>query len=89
MFSFKGPPIVKTMEEINFPGYGNNITLQCDIDGFPETSRVYWTRDNTEINTSNTNKYSGSILSEPSLTIIDVAFSDAGVYSCCGVNKYT
>ena len=70
---------------------GSSVTLECTVTSNPTHTNVYWQRtingQTTQITTStNTNKYSGSTVNTPSLTINTVAQSDTGSYRCLADN---
>ena len=72
--------------------YGQSVTLVCSVSGTPAATSVYWQKvkngQTTTINTnSNSNKYSGVTLQNPSLTISNVDNSDEATYTCFGVNS--
>jgi hypothetical protein len=59
----------------------DNVTLQCLINDDPSNTIIYWKKESNYVNT-NLWKYSGGILTNPSLTIKNVQLSDAGrIYS--------
>ncbi|CAG2256290.1 HMCN [Mytilus edulis] len=83
-------PIV-TVAQTNYPvNYGQSIQLVCTVSATPSHTQVYWTRvQNTQavtITTSNTAKYSGSTVSNPSLTINVVDQNDETFYVCYATN---
>ncbi|KAJ8316394.1 hypothetical protein KUTeg_006408 [Tegillarca granosa] len=67
---------------------GTTVTLQCTVDSLVTLAEVYWrkTATNGVVTTINSNviqsssKYSGSTISNPSLTISNADFSDVGSY---------
>ena len=71
---------------------GSNLTVECNITADPAVGVVHWTivgvdGSVTKLNNSlDPSKYSGSTPSDPSLTIINVDFSDEGNYSCYAQN---
>ncbi|OWF56211.1 Titin [Mizuhopecten yessoensis] len=68
---------------------GQSTTLVCTVSSNPAHTQVYWQRiDNgvaVNINLNN-NKYSGSTISNPSLTISNAEANDATVYTCSATN---
>ncbi|XP_070202021.1 hemicentin-1-like isoform X2 [Littorina saxatilis] len=63
----------------------SNVTLTCYVDAYPmEDLFVYWLKDGQPVNldTPDREKYRGSLVSIPSLTIHDVTASDSGNYTC-------
>ncbi|XP_069133964.1 serine-rich adhesin for platelets-like isoform X37 [Argopecten irradians] len=69
---------------------GQSVTLECTVSANPTHSQVFWQRiDNgvaTTINLNNVNKYSGSTVNSPSLTILNVASNDQALYTCSATN---
>ncbi|XP_033757414.1 neuronal growth regulator 1-like [Pecten maximus] len=64
---------------------GDDVTLQCSINSDEGLDYVHWKKDKNNIFDSGIyNKYSGSTLTDPSLTIHDTNESDSGVYQCNG-----
>ena len=65
--------------------------MVCTVTSNLAINNVYWQRNvggtiTTIQSTTNTNKYSGSTSSSPSLTIFNVASSDLGTYTCFASN---
>ncbi|XP_063428595.1 hemicentin-1-like isoform X18 [Mytilus trossulus] len=84
------PPTVTVQQPTYSVTTGNSITLGCTVTSNLAVITVYWQRNinnvQTTITTTN-NKYSGSSVSQPSLTIFNAAQSDAGVYTCFATNS--
>lgn len=59
----------------------DNVTLQCLINDDSSNRNIYWKKESNYVNT-NSLKYSGGIITNPSLTIKNVQLSDAGNYVC-------
>jgi hypothetical protein len=80
--------------QVQQPSYsvttGNSVTLICTVSSSLPITSVQWQRNIggsiTTIN-SNTNKYSGSTTTTPSLTIFNAASSDVGTYTCFASNS--
>ena len=64
---------------------GQAITIQCSYVSNPGATNVIWSKGNQGI-TVDGNKYVGGTLSNPSLTITNLAASDQGSYRCSVVN---
>ncbi|XP_056008465.1 hemicentin-1-like [Ostrea edulis] len=68
---------------------GSTINIMCTVTG--SVTSVFWQYQKsgvtTNIDLTNTTKYSGSTLVSPSLTIHNVQISDAGNYRCLAVNS--
>ncbi|XP_063428599.1 hemicentin-1-like isoform X2 [Mytilus trossulus] len=70
---------------------GQTVTLGCTVTGSPAATNVYWQKTVNNVVTTissntNTNKYSGSIVSTPSLTIVNADQSDEATYVCFATN---
>lgn len=67
------------------------MTLGCTVTANPSHTTVYWRRvingALTDITVTNNNKYSGSTVSSPSLTIFNADNSDEGNYICYADNS--
>ena len=68
------------------------MTLVCTVTSNLPVTNVYWQRNiggsvTTITVSTNTNKYSGSTTTTPSLTIFSVQQSDVGTYTCYGSNN--
>ncbi|XP_069133868.1 hemicentin-1-like isoform X9 [Argopecten irradians] len=69
---------------------GGTITLGCTVTGLPTATSVVWKRmsGGTETAVSTTpDKYSGSTVGTPSLTITGAASVDAATYVCTATNS--
>lgn len=79
----------KTTESVVF---GETVTFICTISSqLPAVTRVFWqfTRNSqtTQIDVSTSQgKYTGSTVSDPSLTVHNAAFTDEGSYQCFAEN---
>ncbi|CAG2239104.1 HMCN [Mytilus edulis] len=65
---------------------GQAITIQCSYVSNPGATNVIWSKGNQGI-TVDGSKYVGGTLSNPSLTITNLAASDQGSYRCSVVNS--
>lgn len=69
---------------------GHAVKLRCDVflyDESPALTDVYWTRGGIKLDTATHNgKYLGVNLTEPSLTINNVNYNDAGNYQLIALN---
>lgn len=67
------------------------MTLGCTVTANPSHTTVYWRRvingALTDITVTNNNKYSGSTVNSPSLTIFNADNSDEGNYICYADNS--
>ena len=69
---------------------GGSVTLQCSVTADPVHNNVYWRKVDGGTETSITidnSKYTGSTISNPSLTINTVTFNDTGTYYCYASNS--
>ena len=82
-----GPPTV-VLPETHQVNVGSNNILDCTVNGVPEVTAVYWTKEGVVININDNSRYTGSSVNEPSLTITNAKSKDIGIYSCCAVNSY-
>ncbi|XP_033753605.1 hemicentin-1-like isoform X5 [Pecten maximus] len=69
---------------------GQSAVLVCTVSANPTHTQVFWQRiDNgvaTTINLNNVNKYSGSTVNNPSLTVLNVDANDQTLYTCSATN---
>ncbi|CAG2239189.1 HMCN [Mytilus edulis] len=65
---------------------GQAVTIQCSYVSNPAATNIIWSKENQGI-TVDGDKYVGGSLSNPSLTITDLAASDEGSYRCSVVNS--
>ena len=89
---FLDPPTVTIQQSSYSVTTGNSVTLVCTVTSNLPITSVQWQRNVggtiTTINSNtNTNKYSGSTSSTPSLTIFSTTQSDAGTYTCFASNN--
>ena len=89
---FSDPPTVQVQQSSYSVTTGNTVTLVCTVSSSLPITSVQWQRNVggsiTTINSNtNTNKYSGSTTTTPSLTIFSVQQSDVGTYTCYGSNS--
>ena len=70
---------------------GTSVTMDCTVSANPSHTSVTWQKivngQPTNINLSQTNKYSGSTTTSPSLTIQTVDQNDEGYYVCTAQNS--
>ena len=59
----------------------DSVILHCIINDDPSNTNIHWTKRSHPVDT-NSGKYSGGILTNPSLTIKNVQLPDAGNYVC-------
>ncbi|XP_052106699.1 hemicentin-1-like [Mytilus californianus] len=65
--------------------------MVCSVSANPVHTSVYWQKDvngvATNINLSQTSKYSGSTTTSPSLTVLNAVIADQGYYTCNAHNS--
>ena len=61
---------------------GHSVTITCRSEARPNVSSVAWMKGQEVIQVTDDNRFSGSSLQTPSLTIDPVARTDVGDYSC-------
>lgn len=70
--------------------HGHSLKLKCDVflyDESPPLNNVYWTKGvKHNVIATNDGKYSGADINDPSLTIYNVNYDDAGEYQLLAVN---
>ncbi|CAC5383739.1 HMCN [Mytilus coruscus] len=82
-------PTVTIKNAVYNTTYGYNVTLECMIDSSPSHTHVYWQHiyNETVLNiTSDSRSVYGSMVTDPSLTILQVTSEDSGHYICFAVN---
>ncbi|VDI02517.1 hemicentin, partial [Mytilus galloprovincialis] len=73
--------------------FGGTIDLGCKVNANPSATNVYWQKllngvlITIDMSTNNLNKYSGSTVQSPSLTIISTTEADQGNYVCSATNS--
>ena len=87
-----GVPTVQVQQPSYSVTTGNTMTLVCTVTSNLAITSVQWQRNVggsiTTINSNtNTNKYSGSTTTTPSLTIFNATSSDVGTYTCFASNS--
>lgn len=68
---------------------GTTVTIDCTASvsqGSPALTVVYWLLNGKNLNITNSAKYSGGTVSNPSLSINNTASADAGEYHCGATN---
>lgn len=69
---------------------GDNVTLNCSITAQPPLTEVNWMRNNVGLEFSYVftthNRYGGSTIENPSLTIYSVNMDDQDYYACAPAN---
>ena len=84
------PSVVIPQRQYNVD-YGRSVTLTCTVTANPIHTVVYWNKIfggvATRINVENSNnKYNGSTVTGPSLTINNLVLTDEASYICFATN---
>ena len=83
-----GTPVVTALTQSYTCEAGQSVTLCCSVSADPDVNRVFWqvVDSRGEYVTSHGEKYKGSSVESPSLTIQKAHTSDSGTYRCCATN---
>lgn len=90
LFTNLDVPVVNVPLSIYRANFGSDVTLDCEVTSNPFHTSVYWERtiNNHMIEiTTNSVKYGGSTVNNPSLTIHNFTANDIGSYRCLAVNS--
>ncbi|VDI16426.1 Hypothetical predicted protein, partial [Mytilus galloprovincialis] len=84
-----GIPIV-TIPLANYSSdYGTEVTIECSVAAIPDVNKIFWEKsvngEKTSIN-ARTFGIRGSIVNNPSLTILNATLTDIGDYTCFAEN---
>jgi hypothetical protein len=83
-------PSVQVLQPQYSVNFGDSVTLECVVSGNPTHTSVSWLRvingQTSSINFG-LNKYSGSTVNTPSLTVNSAEISDEGNYICTATNS--
>jgi hypothetical protein len=87
-----GIPVVRILQNQYTVNYGASVTLECTVTATPGHTSVQWRRTINGVQTTiavsnNNNKYSGSAVNTPSLTINTAENGDEGFYTCYATNS--
>ncbi|XP_052103246.1 hemicentin-1-like [Mytilus californianus] len=84
-------PVVNITKSQYSVTVGSSVTMVCTVSANPVHTLVYWQKDvngvATNINLSQTSKYSGSTMTSPSLTLLNAVIADQGYYTCSAQNS--
>ena len=89
-YFFPDTPVVTVLSNQYSVNIGASRTLECTVTASPTHNNVYWQRNINGVSTTitiNNNKYSGSTVSNPSLTINNADNNDEGFYICFATNS--
>lgn len=67
----------------------SKVNISCSVslvEGSPPITAVKWLRNETYLDTSDSNKYSGGTPDNPSLSIYNLNSTDGGQYRCTATN---
>ncbi|CAG2249887.1 unnamed protein product [Mytilus edulis] len=90
MHKTKGVPIVDVGDTIYSSGYGEKITLFCNVISYPPVTKVYWEKvvnGMTIVLNSLTVGIEGALVDDPSLIIVHSTTADIGNYTCVARNS--
>ncbi|XP_052103319.1 hemicentin-1-like [Mytilus californianus] len=88
-----GGILTVTVPQVSYSvNYGQSVQLICTVTGTPAVQNVYWQKITNGVqsyinSTTNANKYSGSTIGTPSLTILNADSDDVGSYTCYASNS--
>lgn len=85
-------PVVTVSSSSYSINLNNQVTLGCTVTANPVETSVYWQKIKNGVTTTinfntNTNKYGGSSVQNPSLQIFSVVEDDEATYVCFAVNS--
>ena len=83
-------PVVNVLSNQYSVNIGSSVTLECTVVASPTHTTVYWERNVNGVSTritTGTGKYTGSTVSNPSLTVNNADNSDEGFYICFATNS--
>lgn len=86
---FPGTPSVVVPQPTYSVNFGGTVTLTCTVSANPAHNSVYWQKVVNGVSQPVTigNRYTGSTVSSPSLTISNAVQNDEGFYVCYAVNS--
>ncbi|KAK3769148.1 hypothetical protein RRG08_034479 [Elysia crispata] len=67
---------------------GSSVTLPCEITPLDSLQELKWQRNGLDLAVSNSARYFGGTVSNPSLTILNPTDTDSGNYRCVATNQY-
>ena len=91
-FFLSDVPTVQVLSNAYSVIFGTTVVLGCRVISNPPATYVYWQHIvngvliTVDMSTNNFNKYSGSTVQSPSLTIISNTEADEGNYMCSATN---
>ncbi|CAC5377794.1 HMCN [Mytilus coruscus] len=84
-------PVVTIPQSQYSVNVGSSVTMVCTISANPVHTSVFWHKVvngvATNVNLSQTSKYSGSTTTSPSLTVLNAVIADEGYYTCSAQNS--
>lgn len=86
-----GVPVVRVKQSVYTVNHGSFVILECTVTANPTHTTVQWYRivngNPVNVDISKTDKYSGSTVSNPSLTVLSASNADEGNYVCSATNS--
>ena len=67
---------------------GSSVTLPCEITPLDSLQELKWQRNGLDLAVSDSARYFGGTVSNPSLTILNPTDTDSGNYRCVATNQY-
>ncbi|GFR66575.1 hemicentin-1 [Elysia marginata] len=64
------------------------VTLPCEITPLDSLQAIKWQKNNVDLDISNSARYLGGTVSNPSLTLLAPTDADSGAYRCVATNQY-
>ncbi|XP_035828095.1 hemicentin-1 [Aplysia californica] len=81
-------PTVTTPSDDVIVAEGQSTDLSCVVEPLDSLTDLYWTKDGQILDTSDASRYRGGTLVTPTLTLLSVPVTGAGVYSCVATNTF-
>lgn len=86
----EGTPLVEIRKAYYSVDYGKEITIECRDSAIPKVDEIVWEKTANRIKSAIDKRSSGiigSVIDNPSLTILNATLTDSGDYVCFAKNK--